>query len=110
MDFFLLSDKKIEKELGCRVKTLRLQKNVTQKELADTTLLSLNTIKSLELGKAKLSTIIVVLRELGVLDQLNNFIPESSISPLQLVKMQGKQRQRASGERMQDNAQDEVEW
>lgn len=110
MDFFTLSDKAIADELGRRIKTLRLRKNITQKELAEATTLSLNTIKSLESGTGKLSTVIAVLRELDVLDQINNFIPEPSISPLQLAKMQGKQRERASGGRRQRRPKDKAEW
>lgn len=99
MNFYVLSDKCIEEELGNRFKALRLRKNITQKELAAATLLSLNSIKALESGRGKLSTIIAVLRELGELDHLDSFIPKESISPLQLAKMQGKVRERASGYR-----------
>ena len=100
MDFYSLSDKAIEKELGDRIKALRLGKNLTQKELATATTLSLNSIKALESGRSKLSTLITVLRELDTLDQLDNFIPEISISPMQLAKNKGYVRQRASGERL----------
>jgi len=110
MDFYALSDKYIEQELGNRLKALRLQRNITQKELAEATTLSLNSIKSLEAGRGKLSTIIAVLRELGALDQLDNFIPEISISPMQIAKMQGRVRQRASGERVKSQEKDEPEW
>lgn len=114
MDFYTLSDKGIEEELGRRIKALRLRKNITQKELAEATTLSLNTIKSLESGRGKLASLIAVLRELGVLDQLDSFIPDTSISPIQLAKMQGKVRERASGERRQtsqhDNPKGESEW
>ena len=102
MNFYTLSDKSIEQALGHRLRAQRLQKNITQQQLAEITTLSLNTIKSLESGRGKLSSLIAVLRELGVLEQLDNFIPETSISPLQLAKMQGKLRQRASGERLKD--------
>ena len=110
MDFYTLSDKGIEHELGRRFKTLRLHKNITQKELAEAATLSLNTIKALESGSGKLSTVIAVLRELGALDQLDNFIPEPSVSPLQLARMQGKQRERASGGRRKHRAKDESAW
>jgi len=116
MDFYTLSDKVIEQELGKRVKALRLRNNVTQKDLAEATMLSLNSIKALESGRGKLSTIIAVLRELGALDNLDNFIPEVSISPIQLAKRQGKIRERATGERGQntptinDQPKDESEW
>lgn len=110
MDFYTLSDKAIEETLGERFRALRLRKNITQQELADATLLSLNTIKALESGSGKLSTIIAVLRELGALDQLDSFIPEAKVSPMQLAKMQGKARERASGKRSIDKSGDESEW
>lgn len=115
MDFYTLSDKTIGEELGHRIRAFRLRKNITQKELAGATTLSLNSIKSLEAGRGKLSTIIAVLRELGALEHLDSFIPEISISPIQLVKMQGKVRERASGERLRhrasaDKPEGEPEW
>ncbi|KAG1694658.1 hypothetical protein GQR58_006660 [Nymphon striatum] len=107
-------DKAIEEELGDRLKALRLRKNKTQKELADATTLSLNSIKALEAGRSKLSTLISVLRELDALDQLDNFIPEISISPMQLAKNKGYVRQRASGERLKRESDEvkeqEPEW
>ena len=102
MNTHALTDKRIGKELGNRIKALRLRKNITQQALADTTMLSLNTIKSLEDGKGKLSTLIAVLRGLDALDHFNNFIPDVSISPLQLSKSHGKRRERASGKRVKD--------
>ena len=101
IDFFSLSDTAIEQELGERIKSLRLRKNITQQALAERTALSLGTIKSLEAGKSKLATLIAVMRELDALDQLDQFIPPPEISPLQLAKMRGKSRQRASGTRGQ---------
>ena len=110
MKFYTLSDKGIAQELGHRIKALRLRKNITQEELAESATLSVNAIKSLESGRGKLSTLIAVLRELSALDQLDNFIPETVISPLQLAKMQGKLRERASGYRQKKKSQGEVEW
>ena len=110
MDFYSLSDTAIEEELGARLKSLRLRKNITQKELAEATRLSINAIKALEAGRSKIPTLIAVLRELGALDQLNNFIPEPGISPLQLVKMQGKTRARASGGREKKKPENSSDW
>ncbi|MHB8564446.1 MAG: helix-turn-helix domain-containing protein [Acidiferrobacteraceae bacterium] len=100
MDLYSFSDKGIAEELGGRIRALRLRKNITQKKLSEATTLSLNAIKSLESGRGKLSTLIAILRELGALDHLDSFIPEPSISPVQLVKMRGKGRERASGQRL----------
>jgi len=110
MDFYALSDAAIEQELGHRIKGLRLRKNITQNELAKATTLSLNTIKALESGRGKLSTLIAVLRELGALNDLDSFIPPISISPMQMAKRQGKSRQRASRARSKDLKQDVLEW
>jgi len=104
MDFYSMTDKGIAAELGSRLKSLRLRRNLTQQELSEATALSLNTIKSLESGKGKLSSLVAVLRELGALDALDSFIPEVQISPLQLAKRQGKKRQRASGKGPKGNA------
>jgi putative transcriptional regulator len=97
IDIYELSDKRIAEEWGTHIKGLRLRKNRTQQDLAKTTCLSLNVIKSLESGHAKLSTLIAVLRELKALDSLKHMISQPTISPLQIAKMQGKRRQRASG-------------
>ena len=90
-----MTDKAIAEEIGTRVKRLRLRKNRTQEAVAERAQLSVNTIKALESGRGKLSTIIAVLRELDSLDQLDHLIPDPGPSPLELVKLQGKQRQRA---------------
>ena len=108
MDLYTLSDKAIAKELGQRLKTLRLQRDITQQQLAEATTLSLNTIKTLEAGRGKLASLIAVLRELEALDQLEHFIPKPSVSPLQLIRLQGKVRERASGTRRK--APDDAEW
>ncbi len=110
MDFYSMTDKGIEAEIGRRIRTLRLRRNLTQQEVAEEAVLSLNTIKALEAGKGKLASLIAVLRELGALEELDNLIPETSISPLQLAKQQGKLRQRASGKRCKESGKEKPEW
>lgn len=100
MDYYFSSDSAILKELGERQRKLRLRKNITQQDLAERTLLSVGTIKSLEAGKGKLSSLVAVLRELGALDQLEQFIPPVTISPIKMLATNAKsasQRERASG-------------
>lgn len=99
MDWYSLSDKQITTELGQRLKTLRLRKNTTQEALAQAVGLSLNAIKAMEAGRFKSTTLIAVLRHFQALDHLDQFLPAPPISPLQLAKMQGKQRERASSKR-----------
>ena len=110
MNYNSMSDKAIEAELGARIKAWRLRLNLTQQQLSDATALSLNVIKSLEAGKGKLSSLIAVLREFRLLDDLDSYIREPGVSPLQLAKRQGKVRQRASGKRLQRVAGESDEW
>ncbi len=110
MNTYAMSDKAIQQELGRRVRSLRLRRNVTQKALAGSTTLSLNVIKSLESGNGKLSTLIAVMRELDALHELENFIAPPTISPLQLAETQGRVRKRASGKRIKDEAKEDLEW
>jgi len=100
MDYYLASDGVILKELGERIRQLRLRKNITQEDLAARTLLAVGTIKALEAGKGKLSTLVAILRELGALDQLDSFIPPVTISPIKMVEAKRKSsrgRVRATG-------------
>lgn len=110
MDFYSLSDNAIAQLLGSRLKSLRLRKNMTQQALAEAAMLSVNSIKALEAGRGKLASVIAVLRELDALEQLDAFIPDTAISPVQLAKMKGKVRERASGSRVKSTQKDSVDW
>lgn len=90
MDYYTASDSIILRELGERIRNLRLRKNITQEDLAARSLLAVGTIKSLEAGKGKLSTLVAVLRELGALDQLDGFIPPVTISPIKMAEANKK--------------------
>jgi transcriptional regulator with XRE-family HTH domain len=95
----MLSDKtdaEIIQELGDRLRQYRLQRNITQAELAERTGLHLNTVKHAELGHdPQLTTVVKILRGLNRLEALDAFLPPPMMSPLQLAKMKKKKRQRA---------------
>lgn len=110
MNYYEMTDKAIEAEIGMRIKSLRLRRNLTQQQVAEAAAVSLNVIKALESGKGKLSSLISVLRELGALDELDRFIQEQVVSPVQLAKLQGKKRQRASGTRKNISSEENSEW
>ncbi len=98
MDYYSSTNRAIERLLGARIKALRLRNNITQKELALAAELSLNTIKSLENGRGKLSSVIAVLRALDALESIDAFIPLPP-DPAQMSGAQARQRERASGRR-----------
>lgn len=103
MSLYSHTDKTIVAALGQRLRRLRLGRNITQKELADAALLSLNVIKSLEAGKGKISSLIAVMREMQVLDQMGFFLPEQvKGATLEPERPVDGLRQRASGSRVKD--------
>jgi putative transcriptional regulator len=110
MDFYSMTDKALEADIGARIKTLRLRRNRTQRQVADAAAVSLNVIKALESGRGQLSSLIAVLRELEALDHLDQFLPMPEVSPLQLARHQGKKRQRATGIHGDQEPGEKPEW
>lgn len=84
-------------EIGTRLKRRRLNMDRSQKEIADRAGIGINSVARLEDGKgATLANFIRVLNALEALDSLETFLPVPAISPIQLAKLQGKLRQKAS--------------
>jgi putative transcriptional regulator len=102
MGFDGMSPAAIATLLGQRIKQARLNENLTQMDLAKKAGVSRTAITYVEQGKSTLETIIAVLMALGLTEQLDLFVPEPSISPIQFSKLQGKQRQRASSKSNDD--------
>ncbi|EPJ44972.1 MAG: DNA-binding protein [Osedax symbiont Rs2] len=96
MTFEHLSAHAIASELGDRIRTARLNANLTQKALANKAGLSLKAVTNGEKGKSTLESMIAILIALEITEQLNYFIPEQQISPVQLIKLRGKKRKRAT--------------
>ena len=95
-----LSDVRLLQLVGERISRQRLQRNQTQAELATASGVSKRTIERLESGESsQLSNFIRILRALDLLDGLDLLIPEPLASPLEQLKLQGRQRQRASSAR-----------
>ncbi len=78
----LLSNTQIEIELGRRLRSERLERNLTQEEVAGRSGLSRRTITAIENGEgSSLSSLIALLRALGALSTLENFLPPRGPSP-----------------------------
>jgi putative transcriptional regulator len=92
-----MSDPAILEEIGQRLKAFRLQKNITQEEIAQKIGVNRVTIGEIEKGRpSSLLTFIQLLRGLDKLDLLNSINIVPTISPIQMAKLQKKSRQRAS--------------
>jgi putative transcriptional regulator len=102
-----LSDKAAMALIGARMQRERLNQNLTQQALAQRAGIGLRTVRSLEAGqKPTVETLIRALRGLGKLGTMDAFLPEPGLSPLQMAKLQGHARQRASGRRQAPDTQD----
>ncbi|MGV7225226.1 MAG: helix-turn-helix transcriptional regulator [Nitrospinales bacterium] len=96
MVFERMSPIAIAEQLGERLKQARLNADLTQAELASRTGLNRRTILNAEKGNVQLKNLVAILVNLGMAEQINMFLPVQEISPLQLAKLKGKKRQRAS--------------
>ncbi|HTY86637.1 MAG TPA: helix-turn-helix domain-containing protein [Candidatus Acidoferrum sp.] len=92
------TDEAILAELGGRLAKIRLNRNLTQAQLAGQAGVSKRTVERLESGAVatQLSGFIRVCRILGVIDRLDALIPVPLSSPIAQLKRQGKERRRAS--------------
>ena len=96
MEFGTMSSAAIAEEMGSRLKQARLNVDLTQAEVAIRAGIDRRTVLNAEKGKVQLENLVAILVALGLVDQLNRFMPVQEISPLQLAKLKGKKRQRAS--------------
>ena len=90
-----LSDTAILNKLGKRLKAYRISRGLKQQELASESGVGVSTIAKIECGQSvSLSLLISVIRTLGLLENLELLVPEQKPSPMELLKLQGKQVKR----------------
>ena len=99
-------------ELGERLARLRLDKNLTQNELAQQAGVGLRTVQRLETGAAatQLSGFLRVCRVLGVIERFDALIPEPIASPIAQLKERGKLRKRATGKPLASDVSKKWKW
>jgi transcriptional regulator with XRE-family HTH domain len=97
----LLTDEAILAELGGRLAQRRLELQLTQEMAAEQAGVSKRSVERIEAGAAaQTSTLIRLMRVLELLDRLETLLPEAGPRPMDLLKLKGKARKRASGKRM----------
>ncbi len=93
----LHTDEAILTELGERIARSRINRQLTQAVMAEQAGVSKRTVERIEAGAStQLASVLRVLRVLGLLEGLNQLIPEPGPRPMDLLKFKGKTRQRAS--------------
>jgi transcriptional regulator with XRE-family HTH domain len=97
----LLTDDAVLAELGSRLERHRVERNRTQAELADEAGIGRATLQRMEHGESvQLTSLIRVLRVLGLLEGLELTLPESLNLPIaRLEREQRRSRVRARGRR-----------
>lgn len=106
-----MSDEIILQELGRRITRRRIDLKITQAALAVESGLSKRTVERVEAGAStQLSSMIRILRVLDLLDGLNSLIPEAVQRPLELLKLKGKERQRASSKHRGNQVSGKWSW
>jgi transcriptional regulator with XRE-family HTH domain len=92
----LLTDDAVLEELGRRLAHTRLERNVSQAELAAEAGISKTTLERIERGDpVQINNFVRVLRALGQLDELDHVVPEPLPRPLERLSLEGKRRKRA---------------
>lgn len=87
------SDPEIMGELGRRLAALRKSAGLTQGDAADRAGLDRSTVSRAEQGdNPNLLTVVRLLRVYARLGALDSFIPESEVSPMQLVRAARRKR------------------
>jgi transcriptional regulator with XRE-family HTH domain len=95
------TDETVLGELGRRMARTRLERNITQEQLAREAGIGVATLERMEAGQAtRTSSFIRVLRALGLLEGLDAALPEPTPSPLERLKLSGRERRRAATPRV----------
>lgn len=95
------TDEAVLSELGGRLAQVRLERNLTQAQLAEQAGVSKRTVERLESGSVatQLSGFIRVCRVLDLVARFDLLVPEPVPSPVEQLKLRGRRRQRASARR-----------
>ena len=106
------TDELIVRELGERLAGARLDRNLTQAALAEQAGVSKRTVERLESGEVatQLSGFVRVCRALGLAERFDALAPEPGPSPIALLKLQGRKRQRASRKKSVASAPKKWTW
>ncbi len=98
-NFYAMTDSAIAREFGRRLEQIRLEANRPQKEIAYELGISEGTYRKATMGKARFEIIIGIMRILEQLENLEDLLPDRPFSPIEMLKLQGKKRQRAASKK-----------
>ena len=106
-----LTDDAVLDELGVRLARWRLDRNLTQHQLADEAGLSRITVARAEGGQGvTLSALVRILRALGLLENMEALVPQPLLSPIEQLEREHGRRQRAAGAHRGPQTHDPASW
>lgn len=106
-----LTDDAVLEEIGKRLARQRISLGLTQSQAAIEAGLSMQTLSRIENGAgAQLTSLIRFMRTLDLLDGLDALVPEERASPIELLRLKGKQRKRASSPRSEVREKSDWTW
>jgi transcriptional regulator with XRE-family HTH domain len=105
----LASDEAVLAEIGQRILQRRLELQMTQARLAEQSGVAKRTVERIEAGaSAQMTSMIRLLRVLGLLSGLDLLFPLQTPRPMDLLRRKGKVRKRASTPRR--SAEEDEPW
>lgn len=112
MDLYRKSNGAILKIIGNRFLQARLNEGIEQRELADKAGVNVSTIQNLEGGKRSVGMlkVLAVMRVLGKLHELDNFMPEPPIKSSSLLTKRNEKRKRVSKPKSREEQVTGFEW
>jgi transcriptional regulator with XRE-family HTH domain len=96
----LMSDATVLQKIGRGLAQRRVELELTQADLAAQAGIAKRTVERVEAGEStQTANLIRIFRILGLIYSLTALLPETGPRPLDLLKLKGKQRQRASSKK-----------
>lgn len=107
----LMGDDAVLRAIGKRLARRRLELELTQAQLAEQAGIAKRTVERIEAGDStQTATLIRIFRILGLLENFAALIPEPGPRPLDLLKLKGKERRRASSKKRQGQTGEPWTW
>lgn len=106
-----LTDEAVLGEIAERLQERRFDAKLSQADLANKAGVGKRTVERLESGEStQLSNLLRILRALELLVPFDAAIPEPGISPMDLLKLQKKSRQRVSRNHAVHQPEEKWQW